>query len=78
METMKATLKQIAWYIERDGGQIVRHDANGDQLVRIPLHRGGAGHIDYLVPAMSTAELNEERDRVYAQLRRKAREAAAR
>lgn len=74
MTGLRANAKQIAWYIERDGGAVTCR-ADGSQLVVVPL--GSSGHVDYLVPADMVDDLNAERDRVYGILaarRRAARE----
>lgn len=72
----KATLVQLAWYLERDGATIIRHEADGAQVIRVPL--GAGGHVTYRVPAEDVAALNAYRDEVYRTLAAKRREAAAR
>lgn len=75
---MKATAKQLAWYIERDGGKVAPQ-ADGSQIVTVPLM---GGHITYHVPAtgfpFGVDELNAERDAAYKAIAAKRRAAAAR
>ena len=75
---MQATARQLAWYIERDGG-VVSCQADGSQVVRVPLM---GGHITYHVPAsgfpFGVDDLNAERDIVYRQIQDRRRKAAAR
>jgi hypothetical protein len=70
-----ATLEQLAWYMERDGGRVIRFEADGAQVIEVPVM---GGRITYRVPAADVADLNTQRDRVYRTLREKARKAAAR
>ena len=72
---MKSTIAQIATYIERDGGKIVRFE-NGEAVVEVPFSSGG--HVTYKVPSDLLPELDRERDLVYARLQAKKRAAAAR
>jgi hypothetical protein len=67
---LSATATQLAWYIERDG-YTVRAVESGQYVAA----RWGA---TYFVPASDVANLNAERDRVYAILADKRRKAAAR
>jgi hypothetical protein len=68
---MKATIEQLAWYIERDGGTV--SFSRGEQIISVPAL---GGTITYAVPAFRVDELNAARDRVYRTLAEKRRAAA--
>jgi len=70
---MKATLPQLATYIERDRAT-VQVNADGSQTVTAPL--AGAGHVSWVVPAHLVDDLNRERDLAYRQARDRQRQAA--
>lgn len=69
---LSATIAQLATYLERDGASIVKFEADGAQVVSVPL---GAGEVTYRVPAADVDALNAERDRVYRMLAAKRRAA---
>lgn len=69
---MKATIVQLAWYIERDGAKVVKFHADGGQRIEVPVL---GGHATYEVPAFWVDELNAERDKVYKVLAAKRRAA---
>ena len=68
----KATIQQLAWYIERDGAT-VRCAADGCQTVT-----STSTGLSWTVPADMIDELNSERDSVYRVLADRRRAAAAR
>jgi hypothetical protein len=70
---MKATIQQLAWYIERDGATLSRRD--GRWIVRAPLL---GGYAEWSLSDAENDELNAERDRVYKRLADRRRAAAAR
>ena len=67
---MRATLAQLATYIERDGATVTCH-ADGSQTVTSSL--AGAGHASWVVGPDQVDELNAQRDLAYhlAQVRRR-------
>lgn len=72
---MKATLRQLAWYIERDGATVDARRADGSQLVSAPAL---GGSVSWIVTAEYVEELNRERDAAYRVLADRRRKAAAR
>lgn len=66
MAGMRATLEQLAWYIERDGA-VTRWVPEGLEV------RDAKVGVRWIVPESDWPALDAARDRVYATLRRRTR-----
>lgn len=69
---MRATLAQLATYIERDGATVDARRADGSQKVTAPVL---GGSVSWIVPASEVDELNRERDAAYRREAEKRRSA---